>query len=90
MVEVKLDFEILIDYEVDEEEEVHKDSIEVVSELFENLHQVMKLIVGKWCLCWFFLITLFFLSFFFPQYFMFFLIANVDYHLQRHECINTV
>ena len=50
MVEVKLDFKISIDYEVDEEEEVHKDSIEVVSELFENLRQVMKLIVGKWCL----------------------------------------
>ena len=50
MVEVKLDFEILIDYEVDEEDQVHKDSIEVVSELFENLRQVMKLIVGKWCL----------------------------------------
>ena len=65
MVEVKLDFEISIDYEVDEEEEVHKDSIEVVSELFENLHQVMKLIVGKWSKGWFFLITLFFLSFFF-------------------------
>ena len=47
---INIDFEILIDYEVDEEEEVHKDSIEVVSELFENLHQVMKLIVGKWCL----------------------------------------
>nr|POE48480.1 hypothetical protein CFP56_67414 [Quercus suber] len=34
----------------DEEEEVRKDSVEVVSELLENLHQVKKLIVGKWCL----------------------------------------
>ncbi|KAK7836432.1 hypothetical protein CFP56_022498 [Quercus suber] len=59
----------------DEEEEVRKDSVEVVSELFENLHQVKKLIVGKWCL---------------KQYFMLFLTANVDYHLQRHECINII
>ena len=50
MVEFKLDFEISIDYEVDEKEEVRKDSVEVMNELFENLHQVKKLIVGKWCL----------------------------------------
>ncbi|KAL4628826.1 hypothetical protein ACB092_05G266200 [Castanea dentata] len=50
LVEVKLDFEISIDYESGEAEEVLKDSFEVVSELFENLHQVKKLFVGEWCL----------------------------------------
>ena len=51
LVEVRIDFEIPMEYDDEEQKEYHyKDCENVVRELFENLHQVKKLIVGKWCL----------------------------------------
>ncbi|XP_050289048.1 putative F-box protein At1g49610 isoform X2 [Quercus robur] len=51
LVEVRLDFEITMEYEEEEQEEDHYKNCEnVVRELFESLHQVKKLIVGRWCL----------------------------------------
>ncbi|KAL0012665.1 hypothetical protein SO802_007773 [Lithocarpus litseifolius] len=51
LVEVRVDFEIIMEYEDEEQEEDHfKNCENVVRELFESLHQVKKLIVGRWCL----------------------------------------
>ena len=50
LVEVKLDFELPIEYEFEDEEGVCMEYVEIVSELFENLRQVKKLTVGKWCI----------------------------------------
>ncbi|KAL4628827.1 hypothetical protein ACB092_05G266300 [Castanea dentata] len=51
LVEVRVDFEIRMEYEDEEQEEDHYKNCEnVVRELFESLHQVKKLIVGRWCL----------------------------------------
>ena len=53
LVEVNLDFEIpeLVQTETDEDwDDICKGYENIVRELFENLHQVKKLIVGKWCL----------------------------------------
>nr|POE89077.1 hypothetical protein CFP56_57278 [Quercus suber] len=51
LVEVKVDFEIEINFESEEEEgDLSKACENIVRELFESLHQVKKLLVGKWCL----------------------------------------
>ncbi|KAK7832581.1 hypothetical protein CFP56_026283 [Quercus suber] len=50
LVEVRIDFEIPMEYEDEEQEYHYKDCENVVREVFESLHQVKKLIVGKWCL----------------------------------------
>ncbi|XP_065624037.1 putative F-box/FBD/LRR-repeat protein At1g78760 [Quercus suber] len=50
LVEVRVDFEIPMEYEDEEQEYHYKDCENVVRELFESLHQVKKFIVGKWCL----------------------------------------
>ena len=53
LVEVNLDFEIpeLVQTETDEDwDDICKGYENIVRELFESLHQVKKLIVGKWCL----------------------------------------
>lgn len=50
LVEVRVDFEMTMEYEDEEEAEDHYKNCEnVVRELFESLHQVKKLIVGRWC-----------------------------------------
>ena len=50
LVEVRIDFEIPMEYDNEEQKCHYKDCENVVRELFEDLHQVKKLIVGKWCL----------------------------------------
>ena len=50
LVEVRIDFEIPMEYDNEEQKCHYKDCENVVRELFKNLHQVKKLIVGKWCL----------------------------------------
>ena len=51
LVKVKVDFEIDIDFEgEDEEEDLFKACENIVREHFESLHQVKKLVIGKWCL----------------------------------------
>lgn len=50
LVEVRVDFEMTMEYEDEEEAEDHYKNCEnVVRQLFESLHQVKKLIVGRWC-----------------------------------------
>ena len=53
LVEVNLDFEIPEPNQTETDEDwddICKGYENIVRELFENLHQVKKLIVGKWCL----------------------------------------
>jgi len=51
LVMVKVNFEIDIDFEgEDEEEDLFKACENIVRELFESLHQVKRLVIGKWCL----------------------------------------
>ena len=50
LVEVRVDFEITMEYEEEEQEEDHYKNCEnVVRELLKSLNQVKKLIVGRWC-----------------------------------------
>ena len=50
LVEVRVDFEITMEYEDEEQEEDHYKNCEnVVRELLKSLNQVKKLIVGRWC-----------------------------------------
>ncbi|XP_075666009.1 putative F-box protein At1g49610 [Castanea sativa] len=51
LVEVKVDFEIPIEDDIEEDNQTkYCESENVVRELFESLQQVKKLFVGEWCL----------------------------------------
>ena len=49
MIEVKLNFELLVKYE-SIEEDACKEHRDIVKELLQSLHHVKNLTVGKWCL----------------------------------------
>ena len=49
MIEVKLNFELLVKYESVEEDACNEHQ-DIVKELLHSLHHVKNLTVGKWCL----------------------------------------
>ncbi|KAK7818311.1 hypothetical protein CFP56_041506 [Quercus suber] len=49
LIEVKLNFELLVKYE-SVEEDACKEHQDIVTELLQSLHHVKNLTVGKWCL----------------------------------------
>ena len=49
-IEVKVDLEIPIDFDFEDEEDLFEAYENIVRELFESLHKVKKIVVGKWFL----------------------------------------